>query len=102
MDELLKILEQQPKEILLWIVLELMRKERLSFTDIAERHVEYLEILKKGETEELMHIRSKVIALWTGTKKDLPKSLVSIIQEGKDQGWLNISQEEINNSKWNK
>jgi hypothetical protein len=102
MKGLLDLLKQQPKEILLWIVLELMKDGTLSFTDIAETHVKYLEMFRKGDTEKLMHIRSKVIALWTGTKKDLPKSLVSIIQEGKDQGWVNISQEEINNSKWNK
>ena len=102
MKELLDLLKQQPKEILLWIVLELMKDGALSFTDIAETHVKYLEMLRKGETEKLMHIRSKVIALWTGTKKDLPKSLVSIIQEGKEQGWVNINQEQIDNSKWNR
>jgi hypothetical protein len=102
MKELLDLLKQQPKEVLLWIVLELMKDGTLSFTDIAEIHVKYLELLKKGETEKLMQLRSKVIALWTVTKKDLPKSLVNLIQEGKDQGWVNINQEQIDSSKWNR
>lgn len=101
-DQLLGLLKQQPKEILQWIVLELMRDGKLSFTDIATTHVEYLEMLKKGETERLMALRSKVIDLWCGTKKELPSKLVSLIQEGKDNGWVNISQEKIDNSKWNK
>lgn len=102
MKELLNLLKQQPKEILLWIVLELMKDGTLSFNDIAETHIKYLEMLKKGETEKLMHLRSEVISLWTGNKKDISKSLVKIIQEGKDQGWVNINQEQIDNSKWNR
>lgn len=102
MEQLLELLKQQPKEILQWIVLELMKDNKLSFTDIAETHVKYLEMLKKGQSEELMHLRSKVIGLWSGTKKDLPKSLVALITEGMNEGWVNISQEQIDKSRWNK
>lgn len=28
--------------------------------------------------------------------------MVSIMQEAKDKGWANITQEQINNSRWNK
>lgn len=45
---------------------------------------------------------NKVIGLWRGTKKELPKSLVALMQEGKDKGWVNITQEQIDKSKWNK
>lgn len=102
MEELLKLLKQQPKEILQWLVLELMRDEKLSFAEIAELHVKHLEMLKKGETEKLIHLRSEVIDLWCGTKKELPKKLISLMQEAKDNGWANISQEQIDGSKWNK
>ena len=100
MEQLLELLKGQPKEILQWIVLELMRADKLSFTDIAELHVKYLEMLKKGQTEKLMHLRSQVIDLWCGTKKELPSKLVKLMQEAKDSGWANISQEQIENSKW--
>lgn len=102
MEQLLELLKGQPKEILQWIVLELMKEKKLSFADIAEFHVKYLEMLNKGQTEKLMRLRSQVIDLWCGTKKDLPTKLVALIQEGKDNGWVNITQEQINNSKWNK
>lgn len=102
MKELLELLKQQPKEILQWIILELMKEGKLSFAEIAETHVKYLEMLKKGESEKLMHLRTKVIDLWCGTKKDLPKSLVALITEGMNEGWVNITQEQIDNSRWNK
>ena len=79
-----------------------MLKDKISFADLAKIHVEYLEKVKKGEAKKLMNLRSKVIALWCGTKKELPSKLVSLMQEAKDNGWANITQEQIDNSKWNK
>lgn len=102
MEELLEILKHQPKEVLHWLILELMKDDKLSFTDIAEAHNEYLQTLQKQEMEELMKLRGKVIDLWCGTKKDLPKSLVALITEGMNNGWVNITQEQIDKSKWNK
>lgn len=102
MEQLLDYLKHQPKEILQWIILELMRSEKLSFTDIATAHVKYIEALKRGEVEELMNLRSKVIDLWVSTKKALPSKLVSLMQEAKDKGWANITQEQIEKSKWKK
>lgn len=102
MEQILELLKEQPKEVLQWIVLELMKEDILSFAEIAELHVKYLEMLKKGETEKLMNLRTKVIELWCGTKKDLPKSLVALITEGMNEGWVNTTQEQIDNSRWNK
>ena len=102
MDTIYDILYKAPKEYLEILILDLMRAGKISFTDLANLHVEYLESLKKGETEQLMTLRSKVIDLWCGTKKELPSKLVALVQEGKDNGWINIDQEKIDNSKWNK
>lgn len=102
MEELINVLKKQPKEILQYIVFELMVSEVLSFTDVAEMHNEYLQTLRRQESKELSHLRSQVLSLWCGTKKDLGKALTALIQEGRDKGWANISQEAINNSKWNK
>ena len=102
MDTIYDILYKAPKEYLEILILDLMRAGKISFTDLANLHVEYLESLKKGETEQLMTLRSKVIDLWCGTKKELPSKLVVLVQEGKDNGWINIDQEKIDNSKWKK
>jgi len=102
MDELYKALQNLPKEVIEYYILKLMLEDKISFADIAKTHVEYLEILKKGQTKVLMLLRSKVIDLWCGTKKELPSKLVSLMQEAKDNGWANITQEQIDNSKWNR
>lgn len=46
MEQLLEFLKQQQKEILQWLVLELMRADKISFAEIAEFHVQYLNKLK--------------------------------------------------------
>lgn len=102
MSELLELLKHQPKEILHWLILELIKADVISFIEIAEAHNKYLQMLQKKEMEELMQLRSKVISLWTGTKKELPKSLTALITEGMNNGWVNITQEQIDKSKWNK
>ena len=105
MDEyklILEYLRRQPKEVIQLIIFELMKSGDISFADIAQMHVRHLEELEKGATDELMQLRGKVISLWCGTKKELPKSLVALMQEAKDNGWANVSQDQIDNSKWNK
>ena len=102
MDELYKALQNLPKEVIEYYILKLMLEDKISFADLAKIHVEYLEKVKKGETDKLMKLRAKVIALWCGTKKELPSKLVSLMQEAKDNGWANITQEQIDNSKWNR
>lgn len=91
--QIYEVLAGMPKEYLQVIILELMRNNKITFAELAELHVKHLEGLKRGETERLMKLRSKVIDLWVGTKKELPSKLVALMQEGKDQGWANITQE---------
>lgn len=101
MEQLYEYLKGQPKEIILFLVYRLMQDGKFSFSELAEMHVKHLEELKKGETERLMELRTKVIELWCGNKKDIGPKLVKLIQEGKDKGWVNTTQEKIDNSKWN-
>ena len=102
MEQLLEILKQQPKEILQWLIFELMASDKISFAELAELHVKHLEQLKRGETKKLITLRSKIISIWCDNKKNIGKNLVSLMQEAKDNGWANISQEQIDKSKWNK
>lgn len=101
MEELYNHLAALPQEYLEYFILRLMQEEKISFSRIAVQHTEYIKSLKKGETQQLMELRSKFIDLWCSTKKELPSKIVSLMQEAKDKGWANITQEQINNSKWN-
>ena len=102
MEQLYELLKSQPKEVVLYLVYRLMMDDKFSFSELAEMHVKHVEALRKGETERLMQLRGKFIDLWCGNKKDIGQSLVKLMQEAKDNGWANISQEQIDNSKWNK
>lgn len=99
---LLEILKSLPKEILHQLVFMLMEAGCISFPEIATEHVRLLERLRKHNTEEMLQLRYKISELWCGNKKDVPKKLVAYMQEFKDRGWINLSQEQIDNSKWNK
>lgn len=101
-DEIYKTLVTLPKEVLEYFILMLMKDGKISFGDLAVIHAQHLKESITLNTEELMKLRTKVIELWCGTKKELPSKLVKLIQEGKDNGWVNITQEKIENSKWNK
>ena len=101
-EQIYEQISSLPKEYLEYFILKLMKDEKISFSDIAVLHTQYVEGLKKGETEKLMMLRSKVIDLWCGKKKEMPSNLVALIQEGKDNGWVNITQEQIDHSKWNR
>lgn len=102
MEELYNQLSKLPKEYLELFILNLMREDKINFADLSKIHVKYLEELKKFETKKLMTLRGKVIGLWCGTKKEMPQKLVSLMQEGMNEGWVNITQEQIDKSKWNK
>ena len=101
MNELIEYIGKQPKEVILYIIFKLMQDGKIDFVDITKVHVEHLEEMRKGQTEKLISLRSKVIGLWCGKKQDIGKNLVALIQEGKNDGWVNITQEKIDNSKWN-
>lgn len=100
--DLLEILKSLSKEYLEFYIHELMAAGCISFADIAMQHTRFLEEIKKHDTEEMLQLRYKISDLWCGNKKDVPKKLVAYMQEFKDKGWINLSQEQIDNSKWNK
>ena len=102
MDELYNQLRKLPKEVLELYILELMREEKISFSDLAATHTQYLEMLRKGQTEELMKLRGRIVSIWCDTKRNIGHNLTALMQEAKDNGWANITQEKIDNSKWNK
>lgn len=98
---LVEILKSLPKEVLHYIIFKLMECGAISFPEIATEHVRLVEQLRKRNTEEMLQLRCKISELWCGHKKDVPKKLVEYMQEFKDRGWINLSQEQIDNSKWN-
>ena len=97
MEELIKILKAQPKEWLQFVILELMISEKVSYEDITKVYVEYLDTLRKGQSEAYFELQSKVVAMWSGKKKDQDKKLKDIMHYLLDKGRINTTHEKIDN-----
>lgn len=97
MEELIKILKRQPKEWLQFVILELMKSECVSYEDITKAYVEYLDMLRKGQSDAYFELQSKVVAMWSGKKKDQDKNLKDIMHYLLDKGRINTTHEKIDN-----
>ena len=99
MGEILKALKSLPKEYLQVIILELMKDQKISYEDITEAYVEYLDMLRKGQSEAYSELQSKVTTMWHGKKKDRDKNLKDIMHYLLDKGRINTTHENIDKHK---
>lgn len=99
MEEILKVLKALPKEYLQVIILELMKDQKISYEDITKAYVEYLDMLRKGQSEAYSELQSKVVTMWYGTKKDRDKNLKDIMHYLLDKGRINTTHEAIDKHK---
>ena len=100
MEEILKLLKTLPKEYLQVIILELMKDQKISYEDITKSYVEYLDMLRKGQSEAYQELQYKVVELWSGTKKDRDQKLKDIMHYLLDKGRINTTHEDIDKHKW--
>ena len=99
MEEIIKLLKTLPKEYLQVIILKLMKDQEISYEDITKAYVEYLDMLRKGQSEAYMELQSKVVTMWSGTKKDRDKNLKDIMHYLLDKGRINTTHEDIDKHK---
>lgn len=95
MEEIIKVLKTLPKEFLAAIILELMISERVSYEDITKVYVEYLDMLRKGQSEAYQELQYKVVDMWSGAKKDRDRKLNDIMHYLLDKGRINTTHEKI-------
>ena len=99
MGEILKLLKTLPKEYLQVIILELMKDQKISYEDITQAYVEYLNMLRKGQSEAYLELQSQVVYMWSGMKKDRDKNLKNIMHYLLDKGRINTTHEAIDKHK---
>ena len=99
MEEILNTLKKLPKEYLQVIILELMKSESISYEDITQAYVEYLNMLRKGESKAYLELQSKVVTMWCGKKKDRDKNLKDIMHYLLDKGRIATTHEDIDKHK---
>ena len=96
MEEILKVLKALPKEYLQVIILELMKDQKISYEDITQAYVEYLDMLRKGQSEKFLTLQSKIVSMWTGNIKDRRDKLKDVMHWLLDNGSINTTHEKIN------
>jgi hypothetical protein len=99
MEEILKALKALPKEYLQVIILKLMKDQTISYEDITEAYVEYLDMLRKGQSEAYRELQNKVMNMWYGKKQDRDKNLKDIMHYLLDEGRINTTHEAIDKYK---
>lgn len=99
MGEILKALKTLPKEYLQVIILELMKDQKISYEDITQAYVEYLNMLRKGTSEKFLTLQSKMVSMWTGNVKDRKEKLKDAMHWLLDNGSINTTHEEIDKHK---
>lgn len=95
MEEILKALKALPKEYLQVIILELMKDQKISYEEITQAYVEYLNMLRKGQSKAYLELQSKIMTMWCGNKKDRDKNLKDIMHHLLDKGRINTTHEII-------
>ena len=99
MEEILKALKTLPKEYLQVIILELMKDQKISYEDITQAYIEYLNMLRKGTSEKFLTLQTKVVAMWSGNVKDRKDKLKDAMHWLLDNGSINTTHEEIDKHK---
>lgn len=99
MEEILNTLKTLPKEYLQVIILELMKGQNISYEDITQVYVEYLNMLRKGASKKYLTLQSKVVSMWAGNVKDRKDALKDIMHWLLDNGSINTTHEDINKHK---
>ena len=99
MEEIVKALKTLPNEYLQVIILELMKDQKISYEDITQAYVEYLDVLRKGQSEAYLELQSKVVTMWHGYKKDRDQKLKDIMHYLLDKGRINTTHEDIDKHK---
>lgn len=99
MEEILKALKTLPKEYLQVIILELMKDQKISYEDITQAYVEYLNMLRKGTSEKFLTLQSKIVSMWAGNVKDRKEKLKDAMHWLLDNGSINTTHNDIDKHK---
>ncbi len=96
LNELYKSVAKCKRQEILWLILQLMKDEKVSYEEISMTYVEYVNMLKQGVTDTYMELRDKVIEMWVHPGKELVTNLKNTMHFLKNKGVVNISEEDIN------
>ena len=92
---IIEILLQQEKEILQYIVLKLMLENKLSYGDITQTYMQYLESIKNGALCDYDELKGMVIKAYADKPQNAPSHIKDIMHYLTDKGRVNATHEQI-------
>ena len=92
---IIEILSQQEKDILQYIVLKLMLGNKLSYSDITQVYIQYLESIKKGALCDYDELKEMVIKAYVDNPQNTPSHIKDIMHYLLDKGRVNATHEQI-------
>lgn len=95
MGELINALKSLNKDVLLIVIHELMKDGKLSFTELAQIHNDYLEELRDKQNERYSDLKTEIIKMWADHKKNMNDNLKKIMHDLVDKGEVNFTHERI-------
>lgn len=94
-DELVKLSTEER----VFIILELMKADKVSYQDITTAYTSWLEFKRKQISKDYQELKSKVLDEFTSNKKDRTKALKDTIRYLVDKGQINFTYEQIEKHK---
>lgn len=82
-----------------FIIIELMKADKVSYQDITTAYTGWLEFKRKQISKDYQELKSKVLNEFVGNKKDRTKALKDTIRYLVDKGQLNFTYEQIEKHK---
>jgi len=94
-DELVKLSTEER----IFIILELMKADKVSYQDITTAYTSWLEFKRKQISKDYQELKSKVLDEFISNKKDRTKALKDTIRYLVDKGQINFTYEQIEKHK---
>ena len=92
---IIEILFQQEKEILQYIVLKLMLGDKLSYDDITQSYIQYLESIKNGALCDYDELKGMIIKAYVDKPQNAPSYIKDIMHYLIDKKRVNATHEEV-------
>lgn len=99
---ILEHLKKIDKSELLYIFGKLLEFEKISFSELSQKHIEYLKSLKEKETKEVQTLTSDIIKIFISKSDTVGEPIIESVERLMKEGRVSITQKDIDKSDWAK
>lgn len=97
--EICDALSNLKREEIAFVILEMMKDGKVSYKDITDIYVEYLEFQKKNISDEYQQLKNMVITTWCEPKKNIMENMKNTMLHLLRKGQINMTEDKIKSRK---